>query len=71
MSVSVQINRSCRDGSIKNVLSVWDCLILLFCLWGGSKKKSESKVQVMLYDDDDDDVCMYLDTAFPSVTGQL
>lgn len=36
---------------------------------GVVKKKSESKVQVML--DDDDDVCMYLDTAFPSVTGQL
>lgn len=35
VSVSVQMNRSCRDGSIKNVLSVWDCLILLFCLWGG------------------------------------
>lgn len=69
MSVSVQMNRSCRDGSIKNVLSVWDCLILLFCLWGVvKKKKSESKVQVMY---DDDDVCMYLDTAFPSVTGQL
>lgn len=35
---------------------------------GSKKKKSESKVQVMY---DDDDVCMYLDTAFPSVTGQL
>lgn len=46
--------------------------IVSFCCsvyWGGSKKKkSESKVQVMY---DDDDVCMYLDTAFPSVTGQL
>lgn len=71
MSVSVQINRSCRDGGIKNVLSVWDCLFLLFCLWGGSKEKSERKVQVVLYDDDDDDVCMYLDAAFASVTGQL
>lgn len=35
---------------------------------GSKKKKSESKVQVMY---DDDDVWMYLDTAFPSVTGQL
>lgn len=47
--------------------------IVSFCcsVYGGvvKKKKSESKVQVML--DDDDDVCMYLDTAFPSVTGQL
>lgn len=41
LCLSVQMNRSCRDGSIKNVLSVWDCLILLFCLWGGSKKKSQ------------------------------
>lgn len=41
VSVSVQMNRSCRDGSIKNVLSVWDCLILLFCLWGVVKKKSQ------------------------------
>lgn len=46
--------------------------IVSFCcsVYGGGskKKKSESKVQVMY---DDDDVCMYLDTAFPSVTGQL
>lgn len=46
--------------------------IISFCcsVYGGGskKKKSESKVQVMY---DDDDVCMYLDTAFPSVTGQL
>lgn len=46
--------------------------IISFCcsVYGGvvKKKKSESKVQVMY---DDDDVCMYLDTAFPSVTGQL
>lgn len=46
--------------------------IVSFCcsVYGGvvKKKKSESKVQVMY---DDDDVCMYLDTAFPSVTGQL
>lgn len=42
--------------------------VVLFIGGVVKKKKSESKVQVMY---DDDDVCMYLDTAFPSVTGQL